>query len=34
MLIIILLTPVMMLAKELIKCWWRATEEWREKWNK
>ena len=29
--ILILLTPVMLIAKELLKCWWRATEEWREK---
>ena len=35
-----ILIPVVIIAtaiiiKELLKCWWRSTEEWRErKWNK
>ena len=29
--VIVILIPVLIIIKELVKCWWRATEEWREK---
>ena len=29
------LIAIIIIIKELLKCWWRATEEWREKkWRK
>ena len=31
----LILVPLVVLIAELVKCWWRATEEWREKkWRK